>query len=276
VKIHTKHQYKQLRQHLIDRRLTDEMHHLFWSAPFDNNGRRDEGWHCREHAMATAVVASLLGHTAILCWGRLALIGMTNRGRALLDISTHSWAMIEGFGIADLSLNLGERSEAGWLRWPASCAVGNDFFPPKKVQYSYFTQEQREQFQQSVARATSQQDSGATTWHAIYFGERWAPLSKQLLQEAPRIINSPLTDELRAMCAEDHFYPKAFVHCWAVLNRQTRPLTSISKMAAWSAIVQMDIDALGWIVRRANLPECAAADLSLIAPNTDGGGQVAN
>lgn len=90
---------KRLRKVLTDKRFLSELHHLLWRPHFDNHGKRDEGWMCRDHAFLVAGIGALCGYCAALCWGKVALVGPTSNGSAgLLSVDEHAWAGFEGVG----------------------------------------------------------------------------------------------------------------------------------------------------------------------------------
>jgi hypothetical protein len=137
--------WRELRRFLTDRRVLGELHHLFWRAPFTNNGNRDEGWMCREHAFFTACLAALLGQRSVMVWGRLALVGETESGgTSMLRVDTHAWSAVEGIGFFDPSLDLRTGRGPGWARWPGSCLAGSAFFPnPAAVAFELYSADER-------------------------------------------------------------------------------------------------------------------------------------
>jgi hypothetical protein len=242
----SKKKWRDLRRFMTDRRVLTEMHHLFWRGPFANEGERDEGWMCREHAFFTASLAALAGHRAHIHWGRLALIGPTaDASTGLLRINKHSWATVEGCGMFDLSLNLAPGGSPSWLQWPSHCIAGSRFYPRVEVELRFYHSGEQQRWEEALYEERS------SSFAALYFGENYDPLDIRLVEHAVDVINSPLTDDLRELAKFDsEIYGKGIRHVWEVANRRKRSLAHLDQMQSWEAIASEPGGANRWLIAR--------------------------
>lgn len=252
---------KKLKGALTDKRLVRETHALLWREPFMNEGQRDEGWMCREHALITAGVGALLGYKPAVAWGSLALIGQVADGSsALLYVGEHSWCMFDGAGFFDLSLDLSPGKGPGWGVWPGHLLAGDGFYPGKKIEFRCFSADQSQRFSAAIESAKQKATAERGLFSAYYHGEEVAWLAADYIADAPSFINSPLTDELKELPSfTPEIYAKAIKHCWNVLNHRTRSLAELPQREAWKIISESEHGALEWLVSNAALPSKASA-----------------
>lgn len=248
---------RRLRALLTDERVVAEMHHLFWIEGLDNAGQRDEGYSCREHAIAAACIAALAGYKAAISWGSVALIGPAPPPSpiGLLYIREHSWAMAEGAGHFDLSLKLRRGDGLGWTStWPASKLAGREFAPRGRVAVSMTADEN--EHAKAIKLGQAQALAGRNVYHALYLGREYEYLTRRMIGEADRVTNSPFTARLRTTPGFDtEIFAKAALHLWGVANRHRRPLKSLSKEEAWAEIAALPSGAVDEVARRGRLAD---------------------
>ncbi|GAA6159200.1 hypothetical protein NBRC116589_13740 [Ruegeria sp. HU-ET01832] len=225
---------KSLKKALLDRRLRAELDCLLRVRPFMNEGKRDEGWMCREHSLIVACIAALKGFVPHICWGKMFVTGADYETGELkhLRVDTHSWNAIDDFGFLDLSISLKNGEHSGWRNWKANCMLQNKLYPQDNADFFYFVSHDRARFEH--AATLSIQTKKPTI---AYLGEEIAILASDYLRGSTKYVNSPLTDELKSLPKFDEtIYLKAAWHVWLVLNRKTKPLQGVSRLEAWSHI----------------------------------------
>lgn len=232
---------KTLKKALLDKRLRAELDHLLRRPPFINEGKRDEGWMCREHSLFVACIAMLQGFVPHICWGQMFVTGHDYATGELkhLRVGTHSWNAIDSFGFLDLSINLKPGEESGWRHWKAKCMMQNKLYPADDAAFHYFVAEDQASFERAAS------DSVERAIPSIgYLGEEIAILAPNYLQGSVSYINSPLTDELKELEGfSDDTYLRGVWHTWLVLNKRAKPLTALPRRDAWSFVAENYSDA---------------------------------
>ncbi len=239
---------KALKRALSQPRLVNEVHFLCWRPPFKNGSHLDAGWMCREHALIAASLGALMGFSAHLAWGKVALVGDVEGQsvRQIMKTDPHSWAMFESVGICDLSLNLVEAPGIRWKPWPISVlAMGHP-----QLHLAMYGHDESEKWERAIDAA-----SHTGGFHIVYLGGSIEPLSVRYLKGALEHINSPLSDELRNL-GDIEIYSKAVRHLWEVHNRRRNCLSisGISQSDAWKRLSTMASGATEWITQQAHLP----------------------
>ncbi len=242
--------HARLKAALTRQDLLDEMHHLFWVDAQENQGKWDEGWNCRDHALVTAALAQLMGFTAIVGYGQAMFVqGPSAEVPPVgLNLSMHAWTMVERGGVYDLSPRLSRTKLEGWR--PSSVAViAQDSCEPS-VGTKFTMVLEEPEFDDAVARATH--DEGR--FHAIFKGETTNDLSKAILGDSLNFCNSILTDQLLARFgSKGDLHAKAILHLWEFLKGQATGIRHLPQWEAWGRISERKGDAVYRVCSRARI-----------------------
>lgn len=229
---------------LCSQRLRSELNHLLWIQPFDNGGTWDFGWSCRDHAFVAGIVAQLLGLTVELVHGEALFV----RG-ATADVSgiglhqkTHTWLLIEGDGLMDISIRISAYGTA-W-RAPAIEYVASSQCRPAGHLLVARTQDA---FDAALLAAPSLQGE-----HAIYRADRTALIDQQLAHNAFGVIHSPLTVRLSKKYPSS-LYAKLAVHAYDFLCGRTESLAAHPQDYAWKKLARLRDDAVAWLAANGGL-----------------------
>jgi hypothetical protein len=98
-------------------RVAPELNHLYTAPPSEIPGGIDYGWHGREHALHTFLVARMFGATAELCTGDFAVLSRFVPPLTSMDRNDdHAWCSINGVAPVDLSMTFKHYGNAPQLR----------------------------------------------------------------------------------------------------------------------------------------------------------------
>ena len=146
-----------------------ELHHLLWIEPQLNNGQRDEGWNCRDHALIVAGVAQMLGFTASVIHGRATFVqGPRQTPTLWASASPHSWVGVEGAKQSDLSIRLRAVEQfPSWRDWEVSAMVADWFLPADRARIVHVDSPEELLERQIALQATSPgRTAPFTTWRS--------------------------------------------------------------------------------------------------------------
>lgn len=219
---------------LASRAFRSELHHLLWVSPFTNRGVRDEGWHCREHALIVGVLALLHGFSAVAIHGKAEFVMGPTGGvpPGCIRQDPHTWVRIDGVGSCDLSVRLNSMpSGLVWADWQDSYLLGSKFVPNDSTFYSALGD--RMKHENACALASHQPDARAAHYLQIQ-GEH---IGLQQIENSMKWCNSPMTDRLKNMYpTRSDIYAKAILHLDEILCGKGQSVIHIPQMAAWGAI----------------------------------------
>jgi|GEM_PF-3170234 len=213
-----------------------ELHHLLWVPPFTNRGLRDEGWHCREHALIVGVLALLRGFSAVAIHGKAEFImgptGGVHPGSIRQD--PHTWIRIDGVGSCDLSVRLNTMPPGLlWPDWQDSYLLGSKFVPADSTLYTSLSDPAKHE--NACALVTHQENVRA----AHYLQIRGEQLGVQQIENARKWCNSPLTDRLKKLYpTRSDVYAKAILHLDEILSGAGSSVIQLPQMAAWGVITK--------------------------------------
>lgn len=235
---------KMLTKMLTHNRIRGELRHLLCRPPFLNMGISDPGWMCREHAFLVAALSALLGFKSVMCWGSLCLVGKDENGEGnSFQISQHSWAMVEGAGLYDLSVNTRPIAGPEWVQWPEGCFVEWNYHPHHSVRLEYFSSGENVKWTRAI-----DQNLSSRSLAGIYLGSTYDDFDRNLIEIAIDAINSPLTDDLKKLVDFDsEIYAKAVQHLWELSKLRTRSLHNLSQIDSWRQISRRPRGANNWL-----------------------------
>lgn len=243
--------HKDLPNFLTREDFLHELHHLLWIKPLVNNGIKDDGWNCRDHAYIVAGIAQVLGFKASIIYGKAAFIhgsygAIAGMGR---DLKMHSWAAVDGAGFYDLSVRLSWIEDfPEWKDWETAGLAGNGFLPSGRVVFKMTLNEY--DFQNAMNAATHLEGVNS----AIYWGGSFSELTASDIENAPKKCNSPLTDKLRATFGErQDLYAKAILHLVEYLQGKIESVVKLPQMEAWEKIASRPGDAVYRVCSRGKL-----------------------
>jgi hypothetical protein len=224
----------------------DELHHLLWVEPGEHRGQWDEGWSCRNHALIAAAVACALKERSAIVYGKAMYVQGPQDGLPPVGVSVdpHAWFGLDGSGYFDLSPRLTQVKDRDWRPWPLSCVAMSRCVPWGEFRLAY----QEREFEDLVNSATHIMGCK----RAVYFGTRYANLSRKVLNEEFSAADAPLTVRL-ASKHDPSLFAQAAVHLCKLLKGEVRSLRGMSQDEAWETISQQPGDAIGWICMRGGL-----------------------
>jgi len=219
---------------------------LLHIPPLVNGGTYDPGWNCRDHALVVGCVIRLMGHNCCALHGRATFClgpidGLPPVG---LQAAPHSWLGIDQHGYLDVSVRLSSANEPRVQNWPLVAIAGRSCYPIGDFREARTTYE----YEDAVARASN---TAGARW-AIYLGETYDDISAEILSNAFRWANSPLTEILRAKY-EPSIYAQAAIHLFDFLNGNATSLASRSPEEAWATLSRMPGNAVNRVASRGGL-----------------------
>ena len=223
---------------LYSQPLRNELHHLLWITPFDNQGTWDFGWTCRDHAFVTGIISQLLGHTAELVYGEAMFIRGITEDVAGLGVHqrTHAWLTIEGDGMLDISIRLAT-TDPSWHHPGIEYVARSKCKPTGCVTVSETTTD----FDAATFAARYLHGE-----HAIYRAERSVKIGLHMAMNAFAFINSPLTVRL-SKTYPPTIYAQLAVHTFDLLRGRTESLTGLQPDYAWKKISRLHGNAISWL-----------------------------
>jgi hypothetical protein len=234
-----------LRRLLVSPAFTEELSHLLRRRPKLDGVSRDAGVACRDNALIVAACAAALGHTVQICSGEAAFIGPVettaqNNVPGYLHLEVHSWVDINGFGICDLSPDLGADGGFGWLRWPVKYLVGGSYIPNMADKIGRYCTDATT-FAGTVDAALSDPHHFRTA----YFEKTREPYTNTLFVGAVNFALSPLLKELSTRPFFSlNILGKAAVHIRNVSKGRAKSLRHMEQMAAWAEIARISDSAV--------------------------------
>lgn len=202
-----------------------ELNHLYTTPPAESSDGLDCGWHGREHALHTFIVARMFGAAADVRSGDFAVLSpymppLTSIDRQL----EHTWCTVNEIAPVDLALNLSFFGQVPQLR---TAITGEGRNGDWEVQYT---------------EDDSILDEGFGHTNEIIFIERrvHADTETALLQN-PSLLLPPAKegerDSLMAKYGPD-IYAKITLHCYTCTARSAKPVRQRldrEKALAWIA-----------------------------------------
>lgn len=230
---------RQVLDKLTSTAFLDELHHLAWIEPGENQGQWDEGWNCRDHAWLAGVVVQLFKLTAAVVYGQATFVQGANGDEPPVGLSQdpHAWLGIEGLGMMDLSPNLTRSNVASWRPWPLKCIAMNRCVPDGIFHHATSPAD----FKQRVAAATH-----SPTRQAIYHGQGFDQIDFDFVNKPFEFVNSPLSVQLSKRF-DSTVYAKAAIHLFRVLREENKSLQHLPQQEAWEAISQQPGNAIVWL-----------------------------
>lgn len=211
-----------------------ELHHLLWVPPFTHRGLRDEGWHCREHALIVGALAMLHGFSAAAIHGAAMFIVGASGGVNPVGVrqDPHMWVRIDGVGSCDLSVRLNTMPLGSiWADWQNSYLLGSKFLPNDSAVYTSLTDPSKHEH---VCAVSSHQSDARAAHYLQISGEQ---LGLQQVENAKKWCNSPLTVRLKNLYpTRSDIYAKAILHLDEILNGTGKSVAHLPQMAAWGAV----------------------------------------
>jgi hypothetical protein len=223
-----------------------ELHHLLWTEPFDNEGNRDEGWNCRDHAFITGLVLQLLKQRCAVMYGKAYFIqGPTTEQPGIgLEQKIHAWLGLDGQGFMNLSPRLTRCSNSLWRPWGLKYIARNTCSPDGTFEFA----RSEDDYAQRFERAAEQAD----TRTAIYCGKGYDNIDREFAENAFKFIDSPLTKRLSEKYADD-LYLKGAIHLFKLVRGDTKSLQQRSQDDAWEEIARLPGSPLDWIIVKGGL-----------------------
>ena len=186
-----------------------ELHRLFWTDPFYNEGVLDHGWHCREHAWAIALLCRSAALTeTIIFHGSAYFFSPWRDGteRTIIWQRTHAWVGVPDRGFIDLSVRRTATIEGHSVDMRME-GVYLDLLLPQ-LRHSIRLCRQRADQQAALDAAQKDRRAGA-----VYVpGDTYDGLLPDIVVNAASWINSPLTDKLRQRGDPNTYYCAALMY----------------------------------------------------------------
>jgi len=228
----------------IKKDFLDEIHHLLWDEPFENNGIVDQGWNCRDHAFVTLLLTRLMGFESLWAFGRATFVVGPRYGSPPygLEQNTHSWVVLKKLGLVDLSPKSQGRDDASWSGMPIKAIIGGRWIPKGKGKLVIASNEL--EYENAVARASR----ASHKYHAVYGSAKYLELSPLTVQNAFYYINSPLTDRLRDIHLDDSIYSSIALHLFYLAAGRSQTLTQWPRFEAIESLSKEYPDAIDRIL----------------------------
>ena len=207
-----------------------EIHHLLWTKKFNNRGRRDEGWSCRDHSAIVALLLQLLGIPSNVCFGKLMMItGPIGTDRPYgLDVNPHRWNFVEETGHIDLSVRVPKNQFPTWDNWEIDAVVGSKVQSEPATKFLLATSERS--YHDHIAPATHLRDNRVL----IYKLEKSVPVRSIPMDNLVGWIESPLGCRLQGEFQSGPLiYMQALYHLWMFIQGERETLTIVCKNEAW-------------------------------------------
>jgi hypothetical protein len=233
-------------QKVTDGKFLAELHHLLWIEPFDNQGSRDEGWNCRDHAFIAGLVLQLLKQPCAVLYGEATYVqGPAPEQPAVgLEQKIHAWLGVDGQGFMDLSPRLTRCANPPWRPWRLQYIARDRCVPDGAFEFARTEGEYARRVGQAAERTQART--------AIYHGKGVDNIDREFAEKAFQFIDSPLTKRLLEKYADD-LYLKAAVHLFKFLRGETRSLQQLSQDEAWEEIARQPGSPLNWITMKGGL-----------------------
>lgn len=224
----------------------DEIHHLLWVEPYENQGRWDEGWNCRNHALIAGAVACLFKLKGSIIYGKSTFVQGSDGELPPIGIAAdpHAWFGLDGLGYFDLSPRLTRCKDPEWRSWSLKGIALSRCFPEGEFALTISEQE----YENRVNEATHVPQIR----RAVYLGRTAAHFSRKLLVDAFAAADSPLTVKL-SQKYEPGIFAKASIHLFKFLKGESQSLCHLSPDSAWDAINSQPGDGIDWVCYRAGL-----------------------
>lgn len=225
----------QLIQKILQPEFLQELHRLLWTEPFDNNGTWDDGWNCRDHALVIGALAQMLKFKASIIFGKAGYIqGPVNSSPPVgLMQSPHAWVAVEKGGFFDLSLRLDRMHDDKWSSWTTMAVGGSNVYPAGSARFVMV--KTPVEYENCVANATHM----TNTRTAIYLGNEYALLSREIVSNSLGWCNSPLCDRVRAKFGEViDFHARVILHLADLVHNAAEPMSHLNQTQAWEKLCE--------------------------------------
>ncbi len=204
----------------------------------------DTGWSCREHTVLTGVLLAAEGVASDFVFGaNMFIVGPSSEGASPYGVGNdapqstrgHSWLLVPGFGVIDISPRLNERFPSN-PRWqPIMAKAGRlgdtwlvDGRPGVVVEAADFAE-----YGQEIPKATHVVDG----YTAVYWQQETLPFSIAMVEAD--WVDSPLRTRVKASDFEGALL-RAGTHLWALNKGLRRPLATVSQSKAWRFVSEID------------------------------------
>lgn len=226
-----------------------ELHKLLWLEPFFNQGVRDLGWNCRDHALIIGSLLELYDCKVQVVHGKACFVqGPTAERRPIaLEQEMHTWLMTNEGRVVDLSPNLSSAVYPGWTTAPFTAIINSQWQPAAGGQFILSRSSVGYEEEISIGSNTE----GA--FRAVYLEARRQPFVPAMLSGAFAFVNSPLTDRLRKRY-DQSVYAKAVAHLAARLGGTVRSLAGVSQNKGWAIIAERPTSSVADLMARAQNP----------------------
>lgn len=115
-------------------KVAPELNHLYTVPPFVRPGGMDCGWYCREHALHTFFIASMLGADADIRTGDFSVLSpLVPSVTSVGDTAAHSWCSVGDVVPVDLSMTFAKFGSGPQL---ASAIIGEGVNGAWRITYA--------------------------------------------------------------------------------------------------------------------------------------------
>ena len=206
--------------------LLNEVHHFFWTDPFNNQGEYDFGYNCRDHAFVTALLLKIWEYDPKLIYGKLTLV----IDNLPIPVYRHAWLEIKDHGICDLSIKKYTQTILGVIEIPIKGIFDNDWHPKEKGKL--FLTRNEDEYLRTIDKVTKMGHHA----YAIYFKQDNDLFTKNFINDPFKSIDTPILGSLRKKNFDNSIYFKLVLHLHDLSRKKVHTLKKFRYDESWEKI----------------------------------------